>query len=321
MTKTRGAALVLLAMALSACSADPTPQSDDAGGAGASADAGNSSRDACELYCASPPTKTCVASSFDACVTQCEAGYATLSAACVPRLEALHRCYAALQPDQYECDGGAAKFDGAACASQISALAAAGCGGASKDAGAGGAGGSDAGGGLDCSTLGAGCIELCEGGDCSCDCSGAAPCPEQAPTVGAACATSPEICSYGATSMCRSLWQCHADAWVLLEEACYTSSDPPCPATLAQYMSGTCALPRCIYEDATVCACAMPQCSGIPQPEVPVCAPPAPAACRAALVEGAACAPIGQRCGTTCCGLGWDCTADGWHSTQYPCPP
>lgn len=30
---------------------------------------------------------------------------------------------------------------------------------------------------------------------------------------------------------------------------------------------------------------------------------------------------LGSRCGTMCCGIGWECTEAGWKSTRYPCPP
>lgn len=174
---------------------------------------------------------------------------------------------------------------------------------------------------LDCSTWGEGCVELCEGGLCSCDCSGA-PCPLELPTVDAQCASSMQICFYEERTSCNSLWQCHNEHWVLLERgACPSSDDALCPVSAEAYVAeGTCPPSGCVY-DGVVCSCSPPSCSGIQQDPQPTCVPVVPAVCRDELVDSAACAPFGTRCGTMCCGIGWECTANGWQSTDYPCPP
>jgi hypothetical protein len=184
--------------------------------------------------------------------------------------------------------------------------------------GAGGSGGSED---VDCRAQGESCIELCEGGVCSCNCSSPMPCPPELPTAGAQCESSTEICFYEEATSCNSLWQCDKARWVMLERGtCPGSDDALCPVSAEAYVAGTCSPSGCVY-DGVVCSCASPSCSGIFQEPQPVCAPVVPAVCRETLVENATCAPTGTRCGTMCCGIGWECTANGWKSTDYPCPP
>lgn len=218
--------------------------------------------------------------------------------------------------------GGGAGTTGGASGTTGGTSGAAGVGASAGTAGGtSGTGGSGGGEQLDCHALGEGCVELCEGGVCSCDCSSTVSCPLELPTAGAECESSTEICFYEERTSCNSLWECYKGHWMMLERgACLSSDDALCPFTPEAYMAGGCLPPGCVY-DGVVCGCASPACSGVFQEPRPMCTSVVPAVCRDTLVENAPCSPLGTRCGTMCCGVGWECTETGWKSTHYPCPP
>jgi hypothetical protein len=190
--------------------------------------------------------------------------------------------------------------------------------GGSSASGTGGTGASDPEPQDVCATLPAGCIALCEGGQCSCDCSAADPCPASAPGQDTPCNTV-SLCGYGEPA-CHQIFECFTDVWKKVSDTCAEGPTGSCPPTLEDALATPCIDRRCGY-DAQICQCSSPACSGAFFEPTTMCFGPGPAACIEPQVVGDDCPREGQRCGASCCGVQYTCTDGTWTSALLPCPP
>jgi hypothetical protein len=162
------------------------------------------------------------------------------------------------------------------------------------------------------------CFEVCQAGQCQCECPNEVPCPASAPTAGAGCDT-PTVCGYGEPA-CHQIFECFAAKWKKVADTCNTAPGGSCPATLSEALATPCVERECGYE-AQVCACVSP-CSGAFMEPSTFCTEPTPAACIDPYPElGASCQPEGQTCGSSCCGLRWNCVGGAWTTMNVLCPP
>ena len=229
--------------------------------------------------------------------------------------------------------GGAGVGSGSGGTSSAGAGAGTGGGGGGSSAGSGGigaggvggAGSSAAGAGgqaraMDpCAGLPASCIELCEGGNCSCNCSQAEPCPAAMPTAGAPCDTI-QKCGYGEPA-CHQVFECFFSKWKKVADTCEQEPVGTCPATLAEAMATPCLGMTCGY-DGSLCQCGQSACSGVAMEPSTYCTSPPLALCQDPYpVDGAACPVEGGRCGSTCCGQQLNCIGGKWTTLFVPCPP